>query len=383
MDLFINILEAFGALVALVFGTFGVFAETTFEKQNGENENGKHSRTRLNRNGKIILAGVLTGGMISLIIKITSTVSAQIRTQEQIVKEQRINDSLKTVNQQEQQFKYQVDTSLKSTLASLQTISSTTDKITGKQAENLALQQEQLYHTQRILTPVNPLSLSLLYTTTAANPAVKGYCQRMRGLKKRLENREEIEREGLIVSTQRNGKVKYIQVRDAGNEFFPNRQDNLGLGIAFDNGGETIMLTHDHLNIIGLFLGKGGFAIDVPTAVTDSVHNISYIITTYFSETGQTDDSVMVHLSCDILDKSLLTAYPDAPAFNSIYDMKDKYLSVYGSLTGIFNLKKIIFITGPDKKTTELNFTEQQKFIEEYLGTRKYYQQKIVPSVFR
>lgn len=383
MNLFINILEAFGALVALVFGTYGVFVETTFEKQDGHNT-GKRKGSRLNRNGKIILAGVFVGGMISLITKIVSGVSDYRSAQDQLVIQGHINDSLKVANRKEQEFKYQVDTSLRSTLASLNTISSKADDITNQQGKNLVLQEQQLYNTKKILAPVNPLSLTFVYSTPAVNPAMQNYYERMLALKENLENKQEVDRNGLIVSTQRNGKVKAIQIRNPRSEFFPTMDDDTGLGLAFDsNDGETIKITDDHLNMIGL-LGNGeGLGIDVPASFEDSVHNVSFIVNISFTGGQPETDTISVVLNCDITDKSLINATPKAPAFNSIYDLTDKYISVYGRLTTIFNLEKLILLTGPDKRVTTLHFTETNKFVDQYLGTRKYYQQKVLAAIFK
>jgi hypothetical protein len=165
-------------------------------------------------------------------------------------------------------------------------------------------------------------------------------------------------------------------------DFFPNRDDDLRLGIAFDAGGEAFQVTEGRLNIIGLTVTPG-FEISVPTAINDSVHHVGYVITLNFSRSQKPeDDTINVQLTCDINDNSLIQTNPNAPSFNSIFDLQDKYVSVYGNLTTLFNLERVVLISGPDKRITTLPFKDKNRFVEEYWGRRVYYQQKVSRSIF-
>lgn len=382
-------------MVALVFGVYGVFIDSTIERStntaNEEKNKRKSALPRLTRNGKIALAGVFIGGMISLVIKIATGIKTHNEAREKIAQQIRINDSLQVVQdslrkeyKKDQAFKQVVDSNLNSTLESLKAITENTNDITNKQSENLLLQQVQIYNTQKILSPLNPLTLSLIFVAAADNPFVEKYYQRIALIKDQLEQRKPVDREGLIVSMDRGYHVHYIQVRSPNNSYFPNYDDDHSLATAVLDGGESINLTAKWTEAVNTYKDEG-FLIEVPTALEDSGHQVGYIIT-FYNNSGRNiniKDSIEFNITCDINDKSLVTSFPGAPAFQSIYDLREKYISVRGHFTGRVELKKIVLQSGPDKRVTDLYFSDKDKQHGGYFGREKYYQRKIRSSEIR
>jgi hypothetical protein len=378
MDLFIIFLEAFGALVALVFGVYGVFIDTTIEKSGEDKIKKKKGLPKLTRHGKIALTGVFIGGMISLVIKIATGVKDLSESKARIREQVKINDSLRDEYKKDQAFKYQVDSSLNSTLKSLNAISENTNIITNKQSENLLLQQLQINDTKKILSPLKPLSLSLNYITVADNPLLKEYYDRITEIKNKVENRKPVDQTGLKIFINRGRKVEYIQVESPVNNYFPNYDDNTNLGAALYEREEIINLTKQGSRMIDTY-EPDGFLIHIPTSPTDTIHNVRYSITIYYNraETETSKNVIEIKLSCDIYDNALIESVPNAPSFSSIYDLREKYILVSGSFTNSLNLKEIIFRSGPDKKTSTISFKPSDKLNGGYMGGKKYYQKKI------
>jgi hypothetical protein len=154
MKIFIEILEIVSTLLTVLFGGYAALKETKFE-------NGK-----LNKHGKIAFYGIIISGLISIIIKAGQTYQDHKETEEKLIQQKIINDSLLKVNRAEQRFKYSVDSSFRKSLAMQENVANSSNKslleLSRTQQKLQANLKQQIFLTEKadeLLKPLFPIKL--------------------------------------------------------------------------------------------------------------------------------------------------------------------------------------------------------------------------------